>query len=203
MVRRGEREFAWTRDSNAPSESAVFAHVLRRHYNLPAALDFRNARATRRRRRRNSLAAAALEAEAAAATEGIKHGHAMILVGDDFRFDDAGGVFEAWERLLAWYDETFFFAKKTGRGARTRRSEPPPLALPPLALGAREAGDLPHPRGFGSAGRRLRSTSSPRGEASRRTRRPFRACRADSSRTPITFRTGKTRGWARTSRGGR
>ena len=48
-------------------------------------------------------ASAVLEAEARASFEGLRRGavRSMMLVGDDFRFQDAGATFGAWEDLLA------------------------------------------------------------------------------------------------------
>ena len=47
-------------------------------------------------------ASAVLEAEARASFEGLRRGavRSMMLVGDDFRFQDAGSTFGAWEDLL-------------------------------------------------------------------------------------------------------
>ena len=42
----------------------------------------------------------ALIRESNAALEGITHGHAFVLVGDDFRWTDAGRTFARWEVLL-------------------------------------------------------------------------------------------------------
>ena len=96
-VRRREREFVWTRAGS--SRGKVVAHLLRRHYNVPRALDFTGERTGVDW----DAAAAALEAEAVASFEGLARGagRAMMLVGDDFRFKDAERTFAAWETLLA------------------------------------------------------------------------------------------------------
>lgn len=96
-VRRRGREFVWTRAGS--SRGQVVAHMLRRHYNVPRALDFTGERTDVDW----ASAAVALEAEAVASFEGLARGagRAMMLVGDDFRFKDAERTFAAWETLLA------------------------------------------------------------------------------------------------------
>ena len=95
--RRRGREFVWTRAGS--SRGQVVAHLLRRHYNVPRALDFTGERTDVDW----ASAAVALEAEAVASVEGLARGagRAMMLVGDDFRFKDAERTFAAWETLLA------------------------------------------------------------------------------------------------------
>ena len=94
MVRRREREFRW---GYGVDGRVVVAHLLRRHYNVPTALDFKGADVMDW-----GHASAVLEAEARASFEGLRRGavRSMMLIGDDFRFQDAEGTFGAWEDLL-------------------------------------------------------------------------------------------------------
>ena len=120
MIRENAREFTWKSSSRRKGadddddakprgeESRVYAHVLRAHYNVPPELDFENRRFTvvagedGKVRDDESLtrAAAALLKTAKAALRGVTHGHALVLVGDDFRFVDADFTFGAWRDVL-------------------------------------------------------------------------------------------------------
>ena len=114
-VRRREREFVWTRGGTR-SGGKVVAHLLRRHYNVPSALDFTGERADVDW----TAAAGALEAEAVASFEGLAHGagRAMMLVGDDFRFKDAERTFAAWETLLSRVGSGNWDGDRDGDGNR-------------------------------------------------------------------------------------
>lgn len=120
-VRRREREFVWTRGGTR-SGGKVVAHLLRRHYNVPSALDFTGERADVDW----TAAAGALEAEAVASFEGLARGagRAMMLVGDDFRFKDAERTFAAWETLLSrvgsgnWDGDRDWDGNRDGGGRR-------------------------------------------------------------------------------------
>jgi hypothetical protein len=122
MIRENAREFTWKSSSRFGNnddddaaeqkadgeDSRVYAHVLRAHYNVPPELDFENRRFTvvagedGKVRDDESLtrAAAALLKTAKAASRGVTHGHALVLVGDDFRFVDANFTFGAWRDVL-------------------------------------------------------------------------------------------------------
>ena len=120
LIRENAREFTWTSrdasesasDSAAPRERSVAAHVLRAHYNVPPELDFERRRVVLNadgtlRADLVRLAAAALLKTAEAASQGVRHGHALVLVGDDFRFADAAATFDAWRDALAGAEKSF------------------------------------------------------------------------------------------------
>ena len=116
LIRENAREFTWSgtrreereEDDEARGGSAagsVAAHVLRAHYNVPPELDFERRRIVTNadgslRADLVDRAAAALLETARAASQGVTHGHAFVLVGDDFRFADAGATFDAWRDVL-------------------------------------------------------------------------------------------------------
>ena len=116
LIRENAREFTWSgtrreereEDDEARGGSAagsVAAHVLRAHYNVPPELDFEKRRIVTNadgslRADLVDRAAASLLETARAASQGVTHGHAFVLVGDDFRFADAGATFDAWRDVL-------------------------------------------------------------------------------------------------------
>ena len=116
LIRENAREFTWSstrreereEDDEARGGSAagsVAAHVLRAHYNVPPELDFERRRIVTNadgslRADLVDRAAAALLETARAASQGVTHGHAFVLVGDDFRFADASATFDAWRDVL-------------------------------------------------------------------------------------------------------
>ena len=160
------------------SRGKSLAHLLRRHYNVPRALDFTGERTGVDW----GAAAAVLEAEAVASFEGLARGRvAMMLVGDDFRFKDAERTFAGRGRR-SW--------RAWGAGIERERSR-------------REAGDA-RARGAGrearsgSRGPRRRSTLPPR---ALQTRMSYPRMLGRSFRTPITGRSARTRGWDRSSTG--
>jgi hypothetical protein len=119
-----------TRDAKPRGEeSRVYAHVLRAHYNVPPELDFENRRFTvvagedGKVRDDESLtrAAAALLKTAKAASRGVTHGHALVLVGDDFRFVDANFTFGAWRDVLDRVSSEKPHSSAIGHERRRRR----------------------------------------------------------------------------------
>ena len=138
LIRENAREFTWTSrdasesasDSAAPRERSVAAHVLRAHYNVPPELDFERRRVVLNadgtlRADLVRLAAAALLKTAEAASQGVRHGHALVLVGDDFRFADAAATFDAWRDALAGAEKSFpRAARKRDAVSRARRVGP-------------------------------------------------------------------------------
>jgi hypothetical protein len=133
-VRDRKREFTWMRGEDIGDEDtrrseitsstsstttidtstsgSIDAHLLRRHYNLPRALDLdkhgmgvvggvgSGVGTDAVPGTVTDAAVHALIRESNAALEGITHGHAFVLVGDDFRWTDAGRTFARWEVLL-------------------------------------------------------------------------------------------------------
>jgi hypothetical protein len=156
MIRENAREFTWKSSSRRKGadddddakprgeESRVYAHVLRAHYNVPPELDFENRRFTvvagedGKVRDDESLtrAAAALLKTAKAASRGVTHGHALVLVGDDFRFVDANFTFGAWRDVLD----------------RVSSEKPHSSAIGHERRGDANAKSTAHPRRFGAFG---------------------------------------------------
>ena len=206
IVAHRARHFTWTSTETETNEDAdsgadasvprrgVSAHLLRRHYNLPGALDFDGVGKTPRTEDATRRAARALAKVAAEAFEGLddaNDGAAMLLVGDDFRFARAEETFEAWERVLRRVDQD---ASSDDSRRATRKS----FAFRPSPSRFRYRWSTPSDY-FDAyfAGRSSRARTG----VHRRSRAASRDARADSSRTRITSRRGRTRGSGATPRG--
>lgn len=126
LIRDNGREFTWSSSEEGlegdeqvfgdelfdeKESTSIAAHLLRRHYNVPNELDFDGKRGlTPNPKDPNDRglegAVATLIAEATASMQGVTHGHAFILVGDDFRWTESEKTFAAWSVLLTELSDT-------------------------------------------------------------------------------------------------